>query len=367
MKLVSGKTGLLFRLGVLVTAMLFAQQAMAEGTRAGTSIENTATVDYSVATVAQTQLPSNTVIFVVDRRVDFTLSAMGVALVPVTPGVNDYFVDFLLTNTSNSVIDFNVALLQMVTGVEVRTGQDDDADMATFEYAVSAEPLSGLDPDPVRPGPQFVDELEADDAIRIRVFADAALTMSDGEIAGMDLNVIGAEGGTSGTEGTALVDGVANTPLGIENVFTDDLGDNSESAQDGFIVVSADLEVTKAYSVFAGDLGSGLPIPGATIEYTITIVNSSLTTAADPVQIGDVLDGDVSFVFGGYGGVGDDFQITNGVVVSECSAAADGDDCVYDGLSGVITIGGAGTISLALDTTLTLTYQVLIPDPATTP
>jgi len=366
MKLVSRKTGLLFRLGVLVTAMLFAQQAMAVGTRAGTTIANTASVDFNVAGVVQTQLPSNTVTFVVDRRVDFTLTEIGSALVDVTPGGNDYFVDFLLTNTSNSVIDFNVSVLDMLSGGTVQ-GQTDDADMGLVDYAVSAQPVSGTDPNPVRGGADYVDELEADDAIRIRVFGDAALTMSNGEIAGVDLTVVGAEGGLLLAEGDPLVDGVANTDGGIENVFADAGTDNTESAQDGFIVVSADLAVTKDYSVFAGDLGSGLPIPGATIEYTITIVNSSLTTAADPVQIGDVLDGDVSFVFGGYGGVGDDFQITNGVVVSECSAAADGDDCVYDGLSGVITIGGAGTISLALDTTLTLTYQVLIPDPATTP
>ena len=366
MKLVSGKTGLMLRLGVLVTAMLFAQQAMAEGTRAGTSIENTATVDYSVATVAQTQLPSNTVIFVVDRRVDFTLTEIGGALVNVTPGVNDNFVDFLLSNTSNSDIDFNVAFAQM-SGGDVRIGQADDADMVTMDYAVSLGIFSGANPDPVRGGLQYVDELPADESIRIRVFGDAALAMTNGQIAGVVLTVVGAEGGTSGTEGTALVDGSgSNTDAGIENVFADDLGDNTESAQDGFIVVSADLEVTKAYIWISDALTSGLPIPGAIIQYTITIVNSSLVTAADPVQIGDVLDANVSFVFGGFAG-GTDFEINNNGVVSQCTAVVDAlpDDCQE--VAGVITIGAAGTISLADDATLTLTYQVLILDPATTP
>ena len=362
MKIVSRKTGLFLRLGVLVTAMLFAQQAMAVGTRADTLVENTATVDYDVATIQQAQLTSNTVQFVVDRRVNFTLTEIGVALVDVTPGVNDYFVDFLLTNTSNSVLDFNVAIAQMVGGL-VRPGQTDDADMDLVDYAVSAAPISGLDPDPVRGGAQFVDELEADDAIRIRVFGDAGLAMANGEIAGVELTLNGADGGAAAVEGAPLVGGVANTDLGVENVFADALGDNTESAQDGFIVVSADLAVTKDYAVILGDLGSGLPIPGATIEYTITIVNSSLTTAADPVEIGDVLDGDVTFVLGGYLGA-TDFEIDNGGAVSQCTAAVDGDDC--DAVAGVITVGGGGTISLAANTTLTLTYQVLIPDPPTT-
>jgi len=363
MKLVSRKTGLILRLGVLASALLFGQQAMAEGTRAGTSIENTATVDYEVAAVAQTQLSSNTVEFVVDRRVNFTLTELGGALVEVTPGVNDFFFDFLLTNTSNSDIDFIVTLAQLVGGT-VR-GETDDADMALVDYAVSAAIVSVGDPDPVRGGAQFVDELLADEAIRIRVFGDAALTMTNGQIAGVDLTVVGAEGGAPGAEGTPLVDGAgANTDLGVENVFADAGNDNTESAQDGFIVASADLAVVKAYTVVAGDLGSGLPIPGATIQYVITIVNSSLTTAADPVQIGDVLDGDVTFVTGGFTG-GLDFEIDNGGAVSQCTAAADGDECEEN--AGVITIGGAGTISLAANTTLTLTYQVLIPDPALTP
>ena len=300
MKLVSGKTGLMLRLGVLVTAMLLGQQAMAAGTRAATSIDNTATVDYEVSGIAQTQLDSS-VSFVVDRRVDFTLVAQGAALVPVTPGGSDYFVDFLLTNTSNSVLDFNVVLSQLAGGL-VR-GSTDDADMATVDFAVSGDTVANGDPDPVRGvNAVFVDELEADAAIRIRVFADAALAMTNGQIAGVDLSLTGAEGGVAATEGATLVDGVTNTDLGVENVFADAGNDNTESDQDGFIVESADLTVTKSYAVIAGDLGSGLPIPGATIEYTVEIVNASLTTAADPVQIGDVLDGDVTFLTGQYTG-----------------------------------------------------------------
>ncbi len=362
MKLVKGKTGLMIRLGVLVTAMLLGQQAMAVGTRAATLVENTATVDYSVATVPQTQL-SDTISFVVDRRVDFTMVTQGAALVPVTPGGTDYFVDFLLTNTSNSVLDFNVTLTQMIGGT-VR-GQTDDADMALVEFAVSADTVVNGNPDPVRgAGNSWVDELEADAAIRIRVFGDAALAMVNGEIAGVDLSLTGADGGAVGVEGAVLVE-LPDTRLGVENVFADAGNDNIEADQDGFIVVSANLAVTKSYAVIAGDLGSGLAIPGATVEYTITIVNSSTTTAADPVQIGDVLDGDVTFVLGGYGGANLDFEIDNGGAVSQCSAAADGDDCVE--AAGVITVGGGGTISLAASTTLTLTYQVLIPNPAITP
>lgn len=366
MKLVSRKIGLILRLGVLATALLFGQQAMAVGTRADTLVLNTATVDFQVAGVDQSQL-SATAEFVVDRRVNFTLAPLGGALVEVTPGgtfpTEDYFFDFLLTNTSNSVIDFNVALTQMVGGLVRLPAQNDNANMFAVAYAVSTLPLSapGPIPDPIRTDPQYVDELEADDSIRIRVFGDAALAMTNGQIAGVNLNVVGAVGDDPGTEGIALDDTAADTPLGVENVFADDLGDNSESAQDGFIVVSADLDVSKDYIWVSDVLTSGLPIPGAIIQYTITIVNPSLVTDADTVQIGDVLDANLTFVTGGFLG-GNDFEINNDGTVTQCTAVPDIDDC--EAVAGVITIDG---ISVAADTTLTLSYQVQILDPATTP
>jgi uncharacterized repeat protein (TIGR01451 family) len=364
MKIVNRKTSLILRLGITATALLIGQQAMAEGTRAGTLVSNTATVDYDVATVAQTQLPSNTVQFAVDRRVDFTLAPVGGALVPVTPGGNDYFFDLLLTNTSNSVLDFNVAIAQMAGGL-VRPAQTDDADMATFDYAVSADFVSGLDPDPVRLGPQYVDELEADDAIRIRVFGDAGFAMTNGQIAGVELTVNGADGGAATVEGAALLDGVANTDLGVENVFADAGLDNSEVDRDGFIVVSAALAALKAYTVIDdGGFGTTLPIPGATIEYSVAVTNTG-ATGADAVQIGDVLDASVSIVLGSYNGGASDMEYDNGGVITSCTAAADGDECEES--AGVITVGGGGTITVAVGDTLTLLYRVLILDPATTP
>jgi uncharacterized repeat protein (TIGR01451 family) len=365
MKLVNGKTGLVVKLGVLVTALLLGQQAMAEGTRASTPVDNTALVDYEVGGVAQPQL-SATANFVVDRRVDFTLVPTGGALVPVVPGGPpigdpDYFVEFLLTNTSNSVLDFRLALSQMIGGT-VR-GQADTNDMATVDYAIGTSVANG-DADPVRgAGLAYVDELEADDAVRIRVYGDPALTMANGDVAGVDLSAEGREGGLALTEGGALTED-PNTDLGVENVFDNPAGGNLEVAQDGFIVVTADLVVTKAYNVIANDLGSGLAIPGATVEYTITIDNDSTTTAADPVQITDAISANVTFLGGQYAG-GTDIEIDNGGTVTQCTQAVDADDC--DLTAGVLTVGGAGTISLAADTVLMVSFQVTIPDPAVTP
>ena len=362
------KSSLFLRLGAMAGVLLFGQQALAVGTAAGTSIDNTVTVDYFVDGVDQTDLTS-TVSFVVDRRVDFTLTPVGGALVEVTPGENDSFFDFLLSNDSNSELDFSFVLTQLV-GDTVR-GSADDADMATVDYAVSASPVSGTDDDPVRGGIQFVDQLAADDAIRIRVFGDAALTMLNDQVAGVSLAATAAEPASGGA--TALTES-ANTDLGTENVFADTDNDGVETALDGWLVVTAELAVTKSYVVIDDGLGlgSGLPIPGATVEYTISVVNSS-DTQADDVVISDAIDTAVltdglELNVAAYGG--NDISVVNDVTTLACDIETngDGDGCDYTDPN--LTIGAAdlaGGIDVAGNTTLTIQYRVVIPDPALTP
>ena len=189
MKLKSKTTSLSLRLVTLVAASLLGQQALAVGTEAGTTVQNTASVDYFVGGIDQTDITSNTVSFVVDRRVNFSLVPVNTGdLELVSPGGTDYFVDFLLTNLSNSDLDFDLLLAQVTSGNPVDGSGNDDADMLTLEYAISGNTVSGGDPNPVRGvNTGIIDELGSDEAIRIRVYGDAALAMTDGQIAGAEL------------------------------------------------------------------------------------------------------------------------------------------------------------------------------------
>lgn len=376
MKHVSKKTGLAIRLGVLVTAMLFGQQALAAGTRANTLVENDVSVDYDVNGVAQATETASAD-FVVDRRVNFTMSVTNTDLAPVVPGGPptgdpDYYVEFTLTNLSNDVIDFALDLNQINNVAFGANADVDNIDFTTVDYAVSADTVAGTNPDPVRGGPQFVDQLDADQSIRIWVFADPQLGLANGDIAGVSLE---ANGAVAGSGGATLLTEAANTDLGVENVFADDLDgvDNSETAEDGFIVETADLTVTKDYSVEAGDLGSGLPIPGATIQYTITVDNASPDAGADDVTVVDTFDTtNTTFLADAYDPVspgttaGDqDVRITVGATVTTCTAAVDADDC--DLVGDTLTVGADGTYDIAASTTMTVEFQVVINDPNPTP
>ena len=292
MKLFNERVSLALRLGALVAALLLGQQAMAEGTRAGTDIDNTVDVNYEVGGIGQTTL-SDTVTFKVDRRVAYTLQPVSTPdLLPVSPGQPDAFVDFLLTNLSNSDLDFTLSLINMAGG-SVDTLGADTANMDNIEYAV----VTAGDPTPTQGGEQYVDDLLADASVRIRVWGDAALTLTDGLIAGLQLTSTAVElSGTSAAPGAALAYGLANGDLTVENV--DPAGtDGVRITNDGFIVESADLTVVKAYSVVDDGFGGTVnPLPGATIEYTVTITNSSTTASADNVVITDTLAANLTFL-----------------------------------------------------------------------
>jgi uncharacterized repeat protein (TIGR01451 family) len=371
MKLKSKTTSLMFRLVSLATALLLGQQALAVGTEAGTSVTNTASVDYFVLGVDQADIPSNTVTFLVDRRVNFTLTPASTPdLLPVSPGGTDYFVDFYLANASNSDLDFDLGLLEAALGIDVDGSGADTADMGTLEYAISSTTVSGGDVDPVRgSNTGIVDELGSDESIRIRVYGDAALTLANNDIVGAQLTATAFEAGGAGL-GAALDWVTAPTDGVVDNV---DVNANNgvQVAVDGFLVNAANLTVAKDYSVIDGDLGSGLPLPGARLEYEILISNAAGASDATNIVVSDLIDTDLTFLTGGTGSDYTDIEYFDGTTATECTADdgdANGDGCSLD-VAGNMVVGDPTDLPITISGggSFRVRFQVRIPDPATTP
>ena len=364
MKIASKNRGLFIRLGVLATAMLFGQQAMAEGTRAGTSIANTATVDYSVGGIDQDDITSDpaTATFVVDRRISFTLTPAATGdLVTVTPGGAGYFIDFTLANGSNDDLDFTLSLAEVLPSdgsVLVDNGQNDTADMGTLDYAV----VTAGDTAPARNGEQYVDNLAADASVRIRVFGDAALTLLNGQVAGAELTATAVDGsGSSTTPGTAFSYGDPDTAAGVETVDVAN-ADGVQVAIDGFLVQTADVSITKSYTVVDDGYGGNLAIPGALVEYVVTVDNASTTTGATLVVVTDSLAAELEFEVDGMGGTNDMTVDINAGGATGCSEEVDGDICSRSGQDLTFDIG-----ALNASDTYVFTWRVRIADPDPTP
>ena len=375
MKTVKEKLGLFVRLSVAAATLLVGQQAMAVGTDPGTAVDNQATVNYDVNSIAQSAINSNNVQFLVDRRVNFTVSQTGVGLTQVTPGETGVWIEFSVFNLSNGDLDFNLASFQLSSGdgdVKGAGTTDTDVDMNNVTISVSAAPdgqpgggAQGDGPDPVLGGPTVIDNLPEDDSIRVRIFADTPAAFGNGDIANIRLDVTAADPAT----GVDLVETPgADDPALVENVFADAGNDGVESEADGFLTVSADLVVTKSYAVISDPFGSGKAVPGAVIEYTITLDNSGGAADATDVSISDVVDADVTFVDppAGYDqGNGENISFDGGASYCVADAAdANGDGCSFDGTT--LTLDGRDQavltpIDVAAGATVTVQFQVTVP------
>lgn len=371
------------KLSVTAAVMLLSQHAFAVGTDAGTDVDNLATVNYEVNTTPQQLIESapgvgNAVpgagngtitTFVVDNRVDFSLVQVGGVHTSVTPGDTDSVVEFLLTNVGNSAQDFRMTVTDLAsTDPAVFTLLDTDVDLNNLRVRVgnagggAAPALTDLD---------YADELAEDASVRVFVYGDADLVLGlvNNDVANIDLAATVAAAGTASTLGGDLSDDVGNPDTaGLEVVFAEGavLGDGVDSDQHGYLVSSAGLTVTKVATVIDDPInGTTDPkaIPGATIEYVITVENTG-SADADAVVATDDLDSDVTFVTGAFSG--SDVEIDNNGTVIGCVADAadgDGDGCALDTLALTIGTGNAGPlqITVAAGEILTVTYRVLIP------
>jgi hypothetical protein len=368
MKTAIKSTRLLARLGMMTIAVLLSQQALAAGTDAGTTVANQATVAYDVNGNAQSPIPSdpagnndplagNPTEFLVDRRVDFTLIEVdGAHTTPVAPGDTDVVAAFTLTNASNAVMDFRMTVADFAGAV---FGIADTTDMANYRIRVANGDGAGGVPDLA--DLDFVDELDEDGVVEIYVFADAPLTVLNGQHANIQLTATAADDADAnpsvGTLDADLAENPgADDPALIESVFADGGNDGLEQAEDGYEIVSAALSIAKTSAVISDPFGSGKALPDAVIEYTVVIDNTGGASAAqnvvvtDNIQIPDVLFEDEAY------GANQDVTI-DAAFCNADAGDADTDGCSYDAGTGALSIavpdiaGGAST---------TITYQVRI-------
>lgn len=359
MKRVNETLGRLLRLSLTASALLATQQALAVGTPAGDTISNTATVQYSVGGIAQGDITSAPATFVVDRLVNFTLLAEDSSSTAVTPGGAAGIASYLLTNLGNADQDFQLAADNIVGGTI--NGIDD-----LFEMNTPIQVFADINDDGLLDAGDtpYVDALTADDSsggnvVRILVVASAPVGPANGAGATVELTVTAAEGIDAGNPtGTVMTNDTGADDPGVEQVV---LATGSLLVQDGFVVSTADIAVTKATAVISDPFNASNPkaIPGAVVEYAITATNTGAEDATgigfrDPLDLGLVT---VALSIGDFGGA-DAVIEQGGSSVFSCTLDEDDTDADGCGLFDVATtpevriVPPAGS-AVTLDGTLT--------------
>jgi uncharacterized repeat protein (TIGR01451 family) len=340
-------------------------QAHAVGTASGTDINNRAVVDFQVGGVAQEPIESSPTgnstpgagngedtSFVVDTRVDLTVAELSGGATSVNPGQSDAATAFTVANTGNATMDFALSPANLTGGSLF--GNTDTIQLNNLRVFVDA---NGNDIyDPGTDTATFIDELAADGSVTVFVVADVPIASGNGDAGNIELTATAHDAGGAGALGAQTAESPGpDNPAVIEVVFGDAGEDGLEVDADGYFIVSAELNVQKTSRVVSDPLNgtsNPLAIPGAVLEYEITITNTGATDASG-VRVTDVIDGNTTFFAGQY--AGEDVEITTGAGTSTCAADlndVDGDGCgltaggtleVNPGGSGITIGSGAGS------------------------
>ncbi|WP_422061255.1 hypothetical protein [Sphingopyxis sp.] len=341
-------------IGLAAASVVAANPAYAAGTTAGASITNTATVDYQVGGVSQgQQSASNT--FTVDRKINLTVTEVGTVTTNVVPSQANAVTTFQLTNNSNEGLDFALVASQIVGGTAAHGGTDtfDVTNVRIYRDSTSGTVGSWDAADTLV---TYIDELAADASVTLFVVADVPAALANSAVAGVTLRATAREGGLVGTQGAAITETAGANTAGKDTVFADIAGvagdvarDGSHSDNDDYTVQTATLAVTKTSRVISDPFNSTTNpklIPGAVVEYCISVANSG-SVAATSVVINDPVPGQLTFSTGTI--------LLNGTVTAgTCNAdGAAGGSYVAPNVSGTIaTIAAGATRTLVFRATV---------------
>lgn len=274
---------------------LAATSAHAAGTAAGTVITNQVTVDYTVGGINQADVVASTNV-TVDRKVDLTVAAT--TDTSVTPGATNQAVGFIVTNVSNDTLDFALTAAHA-------SGDDFDvgAPFVFYRDNTGGGTVGQFDGTDVQI--THIDALAADASVRVFVVTPTVPgTATNSQISGVTLTATARQNNGSATLGGALTNAASNT-AGVDTVFADAQGvsdglrDAAHSATEQFVVVTAAISATKSSRILAGvnEFAAGAAIPGARVEFCITVANNGSANATG-VVISDVLPATLSFADG---------------------------------------------------------------------
>ena len=309
------------------------QSAFAVGTPSGTTISNQATVDYSVAGVNQTQITSAAATFVVDSRIDLTVSEVSTNATQTNPGQVNVITTFRVSNTGNSTQGYQLSVANEASGATL-FGQTDNQNVNNLRIFVdNGNGVYDAGTDTATNINSLITDADGE-SLLVFVLADIPVAATNNQYANVRLQAIAAVPGTNGATVATQTAG-ADNPAVVDVVFADTARDATESAADQYWIRSAALTITKTAAVisdpFNGTSGARKAIPGAVIEYTIVVTNNSTTTAADAVTVTDAIPANTAFVPGSItlngGGLPDTNYIVGPparVVVSSGVVAANG-------------------------------------------
>lgn len=289
-------------------------QATPNGTEAGTAIVNTAQASYTVNGTARTA-SSNESRFVVDRKVNVVVTAAQTGSTNVNLGQTGAVTTFTVTNKTNATQDI---LIEGQQNVGAGGGGVDNFDVTNLTAYLDTD-NSGT----FTSGDQaatFIDELAPDASRTVFLVADVP-SVAGQTFASVSLRARVAAGGTAGAGAVLTALDLVNQPNQIDVVFADDDSDGlmgADALRNGesrayleyeVAVTNVNMVVAKSATVLSDPVNllvAPKALPGAVVQYCLTITNNTLLTPANNVALTDVIPDNTTYVPGSIqvGGLG---------------------------------------------------------------
>lgn len=265
--------------GTLLTAF-HAAPAFAQGTLAGTLIDNKATATFDTPSGAQT-IESNTVSLTVDELLNVTVASADSGDITVTPGATNRILRFTVTNSGNGQEGFTLSANGTVGGDDfnptITSIVLDSNNNGTYDAGVDTVYTAGSN-DPV---------LAADGSIRVFVLATIPAGATDGQKGIIELTATAKTGsGTPGTTFAGQGQGGGNAVVGATTATATDDG--------RFAVSLATANIVKSATVVDPFNGTTL-VPGSTITYTLTTTVSGSGTLNN-LRVADVVPTGTTYI-----------------------------------------------------------------------
>ena len=262
------------------TLFAFASPAWADGTAAGSKINNSATATYSLPGGGSGSVDSNIVSLTVDELLDVSVAWADGGDVAVFPSASGKVLTYIVTNNGNGSEAFALNARNALSG--------DDFDPATFAIYLDSNGDGDYDPgidqayvvgsnDPV---------LAADAAVSVFVVSSIAAGAIDGSRAGIDLVATAVTG--SGAPGTSF----AGNGTGGSNAVVGATGADGED--DGYYAVSAATVAFVKSATVSDPFGGSSAVPGSTIQYTL-VATVSGSGSLDNLAITDAIPSGSSY------------------------------------------------------------------------
>lgn len=301
-------------------------------TAADTPISNTATLNYSVNGSAQSAIISPVVTFQVDELVTFNITRDTAGPAPTTDEVvnTKQIVKYTITNTGNSQVSYKLAVADDTnSGTNGTTGDNTDNGAAVnpstapnYQIFIDADTDNTADSGEefgAANFPRVPGDVGVSPANSVVILVEVEPTV------GVDLNIFAHTLTVTATTDNTQTDIVpvadsAAWVQGTSQIVVDTAAGGITRTEIGAVRITApDLAIAKTVSVDDDNIGSTTvdkAVPGAVIEYRITVTNSG-SEAAGGIVISDVVNSNLTIDTNSY-----EFEVGNGASVGSTLATA---------------------------------------------